>query len=320
MKMSNGELGIANWDVENMALKIARESPKLEDLNGGQLEGIAKMVIARRLAGELNDKANIADIDYEAEKALFLGTAGKTGSEYTRLTYGGALRELEGYAGKNGINILLMNCGQADEFIRSLGGSPNGRRLTAAAVSSFYSFLARRHPAIKNPVRGTRARPAGRAVRDIEIPGDGDMNVLLASLPELERTAVYVMAYRGLRVGALNRLKIWGGRYQAYSKGKEIYGEFSADILNGIRTSGLNHKTPFKGYSTKALSLRIYRATRKLYEAGKIGAAYSAHDFRHYYAVSQYLADKDIYKLSKLLDHSNIAVTETYLRSLKLGI
>ena len=49
-------------------------------------------------------------------------------------------------------------------------------------------------------------------------------------------------------------------------------------------------------------------------------AAYSAHDFRHYFAVSEYLKDKDIYKLSKLLDHSNISVTEGYLKGLKIAV
>jgi integrase/recombinase XerD len=58
----------------------------------------------------------------------------------------------------------------------------------------------------------------------------------------------------------------------------------------------------------------------RLQKEGKINAAYSAHDFRHYFAVSEYQKDKDIYKLSKLLDHTNISITETYLKSLKIEI
>ena len=71
--------------------------------------------------------------------------------------------------------------------------------------------------------------------------------------------------------------------------------------------------------STNAIKLRIYRQTLRLHREGKINAAYSAHDFRHYFAVSEYEKDKDIYKLSKLLDHSGISVTENYLRSLKIS-
>jgi site-specific recombinase XerD len=82
----------------------------------------------------------------------------------------------------------------------------------------------------------------------------------------------------------------------------------------------LDKNTPFSSLTTNALKLRIYRATMKLQKQGKIKSAYSAHDFRHFYAISEYQKDKDIYKLSKLLDHSNIAITESYLKSLKFAI
>jgi site-specific recombinase XerD len=82
----------------------------------------------------------------------------------------------------------------------------------------------------------------------------------------------------------------------------------------------LNNKTPFSSISTNALKLRVWRATKKLYEKGLIKDAYSAHDFRHYFAVSEYKKDKDIYKLSKLLDHTNITITQNYLRSMKIAV
>jgi integrase len=141
----------------------------------------------------------------------------------------------------------------------------------------------------------------------------------LKEQPELEKMAVYIMAYRGLRVGALNQLKVWGSSYKSYSKGKNIYGEFPIEVITNIKTSELNNKTPFETLTTNALKLRIYRQTLKLYNEGKIRAAYSAHDFRHYFAVSEYKKDKDIYKLSKLLDHTNISITENYLKSLRIS-
>ena len=99
-----------------------------------------------------------------------------------------------------------------------------------------------------------------------------------------------------------------------------IYGEFPVEVITNIKSSELNNRTPFKNLTTNALKLRIYRHTLKLYNEGKIQAAYSAHDFRHYFAASEYRKDKDIYRLSKLLDHTNISITETYLRSLKITI
>jgi site-specific recombinase XerD len=309
-----------NKKVEKMALNIAHNSPELNDLTDEQLEQIARIVITQNLSNELNIKSKITNIDYKIEKDIFLLQVSRTGSEYTQVSYYKSLRKLEKYTKKNGLNILQLTPGQADDFIYSLTGSPNSKNLTIAGVSSFYSYLERRHSVIKNPIRGTKARPVKKPVKEIEIPSEIELFTIINSLPEIEKAAVYIMSYRGLRVGALNKLKVWGNKYQSYSKGKIIYGEFPIEIITNIKSSDLNNRTPFENLTTNALKLRIYRHTLKLYNEGKIQAAYSAHDFRHYFAVSEYQKDKDIYKLSKLLDHTNISITETYLRSLKINI
>ena len=306
-------------NVDYIVQKIARESPSLKDLNNEQLETIAKIVITQRLTKEMDEKANIADIDLSNEISLFIQQAGRTKSISTKAVYREAIAILTRWARKNKIDILLMTYAQADDFIYSLSGAPKSIRLKVAAVSSFYSFLERRHSAVKNPIRGTKARPQDKTVKNLEIPTDEEMPIILDSLPDYEKLAVAVMAYRGLRVGALFRLKIWNNGYTTVSKGKEIYGEFSDDIMSMIKNSPLNNKSPFGDYSTGALKVRIIRATKKLFKAGLINAPYSAHDFRHYFAVSEYKKDKDIYKLSKMLDHSNIAITQNYLKSIKLS-
>ncbi|GHU71019.1 hypothetical protein FACS189450_06380 [Spirochaetia bacterium] len=303
-------------NVEALARKIKREAPKLQELDRDTLEAIAKIVITQRLTDELNEKVNLADIDYKMEKEIFIMACGRTGSNYTHTAYRKSLKVLENYCKKNNINILIMNYAQADDFIYSLKGSPNSIRLTIAAISSFYTYLERRYSSIKNPIRGTKARPEKKSVKTIEVPDDNEVNIILNSISELEKLAVYIMSFRGLRIGALKTLKICGNRYFATSKGKQIYGEFSNDILKIIRKSDLNNKNPFSDYSVNALKLRIYRQTQKLFNDGKISSAFSAHDFRHYFAITQYQKDKDIYKLSKLLDHSNISITEVYLKSL----
>jgi len=306
--------------VENMALQIANQSPKLSDLTQEQLEQIAKIVMTQNLTNELSDKAKIANIDYRAEKTMFLMMASKTGSEHTQSAYLKALMRLERFTKKHGINILQLTPGQADDFIHALTGSPNSKSIIIAGVSSFYSYLERRYSVIKNPIRGTKARPAKKAVKEIEVPSEIELATILNTLPEFERMAVYIMAYRGLRVGALKDLKIWGNRYQSNSKGKAIYGELPIEVITNIKSSDLNNRAPFENLTTNALKLRIYRHTSKLHREGKTNAAYSAHDFRHYFAICEYQKDRDIYKLSKLLDHTCISITEGYLRSLKLDI
>jgi site-specific recombinase XerD len=321
MMIKNSEIAKYNNDkVEALAVKLATESPELKDLDQEQLEQIAKIVITKRLTEELDNKAKVANIDYKVERDIFLMTTSKTGSRYTKGSYRSALDLLEKFCKKNSINMFMMTYAQADDFIYSLTGSPNSKRLTIAAISSFFSYLERRYLVIQNPIRGTKARPTSKNVKELEIPDEIEVMTILNEIPELEKMAVYIMAYRGLRVGGLNKLKVWGNHYKTVSKGKSIQGEFPVEVICNIKVSMLDKNTPFSSLTTNALKLRIYRATMKLQKQGKIRSAYSAHDFRHFYAISEYQKDKDIYKLSKLLDHSNIAITETYLKSLKFAI
>ena len=262
--------------VENMALRIANETPRLAELLPEQLEQIARIVMTQNLTNELSGMAKIAGIDYKTEKSVFITQSSKTGSEYTQSSYRKALKELEQFTNRNGINILQLTPGQADDFIYTLTGSPNSKSIVIAGVSSFYSYLERRYSVIKNPIRGTKARPAKKPVKEIEIPSEIELATILDSLSELERMAVYIMAYRGLRVGAFKDLRIWGNRYQSNSKGKAIYGELPIEVIANIKSSGLNNRTPFENLTTNALKLRIYRHTSKLCREGKINATYSA--------------------------------------------
>lgn len=51
--------------------------------------------------------------------------------------------------------------------------------------------------------------------------------------------------------------------------------------------------------------------------AGVEGVRCSAHTFRHTYAVSYLAAGGDVYKLSRLLGHTSVSVTEHYLRAFR---
>jgi hypothetical protein len=221
-KMENRIIKTGAEQVKNMAFKIANESPNLKNLNQEQLEQIAKIVITQRLSNELNEQVNIANINLKVEMTKFLMTAGHSGSIETKKAYTRGLKELQVYCSKMNINLLLMNYREADDFIVSLKGAPKSKRLIISAVSSFYSFLERRYNTVKNPVRGTKARPGDKPVKELTIPDDDEMVYILNELPELEKAAVYIMAYRGLRVGALKKLRIWGTSYYTSSKGKTL--------------------------------------------------------------------------------------------------
>ena len=272
------------------------------------LETAQKMISVKAVAG----------IDYQSERETFLNNAGKTGSEHTRTAYRAGLERLETWAAAKSINILEITPMQADDFIYSLRGrSPASVRLDTAAASSFFTWLHRRHNAIENPFRGSKARPAKKTVKKVDAPETtGEIKAIIKGLsPELAAAAA-VMAYRGLRAGALPTLSITGGKFTGHSKGKPIQGKMPPEALAAIKAASLPLRGPFAGIKANTLEKRIARAIKKLFEEGKVNAAYSCHDLRHCYAITEYRKDNDIRRVSKLLNHASIQITEKYLEGL----
>ena len=272
------------------------------------LETAQKMITVKAIAG----------INYSTEKKTFLKSAGKTKSEHTYRAYSAGLGRLESWTTAQGINILELTPAQADDFIYALNGNRAAAsiRLDTAAASSFFTWLHRRHTALDNPFRGTKARPVKKPVKKIEVPTAAELKTIINELPKYESAAVSVMAYRGLRAGALSTMSINGGRFTAYSKGKDITGELPTSALDAIKKAGLPLRGAFSDISANTLEKKIARSIARLYKAGKIKAAYSCHDLRHYFAITEYKADRDIHRVSKLLHHASLQVTEHYLRGL----
>lgn len=64
----------------------------------------------------------------------------------------------------------------------------------------------------------------------------------------------------------------------------------------------------------EGLDRMLYRLRDK---AGITGVRVSAHTFRHWYALNYMRNGGDVYKLSRLLGHTSVAVTENYLRAFR---
>jgi site-specific recombinase XerC len=311
---------------QEMAMLIRREAPGLADLAPDQMELIAKLVMTQRLANELNTAVDIAGVDWHKERETFLSDAK---SEHTRRAYAAALGKLEAWASRESINPLAMAAAHADHFIRELkaeGRAATSTRRDIAAVSAFYSFLERYHAAIKNPFRGTRIRPPNENKKETIAPSTKDYKIIAANVPLIERAIIAALALRGLRAGALPTLELKAGRYRGKSKGKALTEGQAAGItlpaavIEAVKAAGLDVKKPFAWINANAIERRINYHIGKLYQAGKIGAAYSCHDFRHYYAIQEYKKDKDIVRVSKLLNHSNVSITQNYLRGLGVSL
>jgi site-specific recombinase XerD len=275
--------------------------------------------MTQKLTQELSAAATLAGIDYQSERETFLNNAGSTGSKHTRRGYKTALARLEAYAERAHISPLELTPARADDFIYGLKGEAAAAtvRRDVAACSSFFTWLERRHEGIKNPFRGTKARPALKAKKTLAIPNAAEVKKILAALPAYEAAAVAVMAFRGLRIGGLPGMEIIGDRFKTRSKGKAISGELPGNVQAVLKTHNAPDKRrPFDGITEAALARRIEYHIGKLQQAGKIKAAYSCHDFRHFYAVTEYRKDKDIKRVQGLLFHSGIQITDRYLRGL----
>ena len=311
----------AEQDIKDMAAIMASYPPP-RLWSAEQKKQAVQFAALLDTANKMIAAANIAGIDYNAERETFLNNAGKTGSKHTRRSYLKALERLEAYASRAHITPLELTPARADDFIYSIKGTAaaNSIRRDIAACSSFFTWLERRHEGITNPFRGTKARPVGNTEKVLTIPrNNAEVKKIIAALPVYEAAAVSVMAFRGLRIGGIPGLEITGDRFKTTSKGKTLTGTLPQNVLSAIKAANFpNKRKPFSDDTPDALAHRIEYHIKKLYEAGKIGSAYSCHDFRHFFAITEYKKDKDIKRLQSLLFHAGIQITEKYLRSLNI--
>lgn len=319
--MASGGLGaLAPEDrVRAVARRIAREAPTLGDLDAEALEKLARAVVVESLKDTLKEKANLAKIDYPEERRTFEVRSSRTGSKATRRTYSAAIDRLETWCARRGTSVLELTPAAADDWVEAMkaeGASSATVRVRAAAVSSFFTWLERRHEQVANPLRGSKARPKVKARRTLAIPTAEEVTAIEEAADPMLRAAVSVMSTLGLRVGALPGLSVNGTRYTSTSKGREISGTVTPEIRKAIEHAGLSLRAPFETLAAGSIAERFRRVVGKVHADGKVRAKYSVHDLRHAVAVRLYTQSRDIYAVKQALGHASVTVTETYLRSI----
>ena len=291
-----------------------------------------KAVITEEQALMLIEKANVLNmldyykqeqliksINYKEEKEIFLK---QCKSWQTRQKYGQAINILERYCEEKNLNILFFKAKESDDFIMHIKTSELSNlsiRLIVSACSSFFTFLHRRHPiAIENFFIGTKMRPPARNKKKIEVPSKREIEKIIENISDKAiKSAVIFICECGVRVGALPNLEIRKNKYYSFSKGKEVSGKVSDKTINYLKKNKLDLKYPFKNKSSEVIRNIFYRSSKRLYKRGEIKAKYSIHDVRHYFAIKLYKKTKDIELIRQALNHSNIAITGLYLRSLE---
>ena len=334
--------------TEANAVDILNSKPDFNSLSESDRAQILKIAAVDDYKNELQHKARIAKLNYSDLKATFLTNAK---SVHTREAYILALSRLEMYINMLGKSFAEITTLEADKFIQSYflakplsKGAINmmapdrasaSIRRDASCIGAFYSFVQRiSNNEFANPFRGTRAKPALQPVKELCVPSKEDITTILASkeIPKKLRAAIAIMAYRGIRVGGLPGLNIdyANQSFTTMSKQKAYNGHLtecdtvgSTPVLKYFNVFE-GKKKPFNGMTAPQIKMQVAYWMKRLHQKGVISVCSSCHDFRHHFAVAQYRGDYensnkgDIYKLQKLLNHSSISITETYLKSLNL--
>ncbi|WP_297246582.1 site-specific integrase [uncultured Brachyspira sp.] len=270
----------------------------------------------------MKEEQLIKQIDYETEKENFFKQCSKTKSNHTKRQYKNGLNKLEEYCKMNNKNILFIKAREADDFITEVNSSELSNlsiRALVSSCSSFFSFLERRYPFMKNPFRGTKTRPPVKNKKRLEVPTKKEIELIIKDISDpLIKVAIIFIMECGVRVGALPKLEIRNNKYYSYSKGKEVSGKVTDKVIKLLKQNNLSFNCPFKNKSSEVIRNIFYRSSKRLYNQGKIKAAYSIHDIRHYFAVTLYKQTKDIELIRQALNHSSIAITGIYLKSLEV--
>jgi site-specific recombinase XerD len=319
---------ISDAELDAFYQKVKNAIPEFKNLNNEGKKYFTIEAVKDIVKDAVRTRIEIAGINWNEEKTVFLN---QLKSEQTKRVYKCSFTQFEDWSQQNKINKLTLSYKQADDYVYSLNSNPKRLssaiiRLRISCLSSFYSFLNRRYEKVNNAFRGTKARPKRKNVKELLIPSQSEVDVIIANVPVRIAIAISIMAYRGLRVGALPSLKLYGGRYRGISKGKDLSENEVEGVTLPFKCEELISKAKlkasklFEGITADTLSHNIVYHISKLYNAGKISHIYSCHDFRHFFAKTEYEKTKDIYRLSKLLNHTNISVTEAYLRSLNMAL
>ena len=301
-----------------------------------QAELLYKQANYLNILDYMKEEQLIKQIDYETEKENFFKQCSKTKSNHTKRQYKNGLNKLEEYCNMNNKNILFIKAREADDFITEVNSSELSNlsiRALVSSCSSFFSFLERRYPFIKNPFRGTKTRPPVKNKKRLEVPTKKEIELIIKDISDpLIKVAIIFIMECGVRVGALPKLEIRNNptpqayrrtgthscKYYSYSKGKEISWKVTDKVIKELKKNNLSFDKPFKNKSSEVIRNIFYRSSKRLYEQGKIKAAYSIHDIRHYFAVTLYKQTKDIELIRQALNHSSIAITGIYLKSLEV--
>lgn len=312
-------------------MNIQTIQTQLQQLTPEQLNAVLGSIAFDNVKSMVKKEISKSNVDAWEEMYAFLET--KAGA--TKKMYTSALRIfLKDMEDKN-LHILDIDTIEADKYIQELSTtlSPNSVRLRVSAISSFFKRLIRHNKMKNNPFQNGILPPQTRS-KELNIPSEEEFNSLLnyfqyrneyhacngaRNTAKKMAASLVIMKGLGVRIGAISDITFNGRFYSAFSKGKTVRGVVPQELKEVLIGLGydMEQEKPFQELSKTFIQQNFTLAVKSLYRAGVIKHEYHPHSIRHLFAVTQYHQDRDIYALSKLLNHSSVGITQRYLDSIQ---
>ena len=306
-----------------------------------------KRLRSDKVKAALGETVRAAQFDRFQTFEDFLNDGGK--AERTQLAYRREVKKLFDHLERVGTHVLQADRPTVNRFKAYLleRYAANTVRLTLASCSSFYTYLEDERYVERSPF--THVRYPKREYKKAVRPDQGSpVPVMIqeeyqAIVAELERRShqfgkqlstirkresarrllpiVHFMATYGFRIGDVLTLRLEDeNRFSVKVKGGAGRSfDLLPESIELLQNLGIGKREPFKGIALSTVQGVIRKLTDELAEVGAIRHRYSAHDFRHYFAIQLYLETHDVYAVKQALGHATVSITEVYLAGLKVS-
>jgi integrase/recombinase XerD len=275
--------------------------------------------------GEINLKINQIDINKEIE--LFLQSFN---SKSTVRVYRCCINSYVKYCKENNLILLTSTPKQIDDYLIDLNRkskSQSNINIKGKVLSSLFSFLQRRYSDIisVNPCKGNRiVKEVKNKYTDRSFPSITDISIMDNNLKGFSKLVLILLVEHGFRITGLYNLEIdiKNKTFQTITKGKVLTGKLTDKSFDCLKLSFDERlikdiKKPFTSTLAESTLIKYFmKGQEKLFKENKINQVFTPHKFRSYFASRLYSQTKDIYLCKKVLGHTKITSTETYLQGL----
>ncbi len=287
----------------------------LRDCNEAQFKAIQTSVEIDDLKKEYRKERTKLSFNIQTEISFWLDSFS---SPHTKRMY---LTAITNFLKWSHNEIVDISRREALTYLKTLEEkSPNTIRFYLAGISSFYTHLIDFEYLEKNPFNHIKNKNGRKTIKDKYIPSQTDVEKLYTFFEENMKVNTFkkmklsmkLLNEYGVRKGFLDNAVLVEDKIVSTSKGKE----YSIKISEKDLTYFEECANLLGELNSNTFSIHFNKAVAGLVNEGEIAKKFSPHCLRHKYAIEKYVECRDLVVVKNLLNHSNVGVTEIYLKGL----